>query len=182
MSISLVLFLVGLECVMLMSARELIRYVRENVVLTIVLQEGTTADELTRMQCVMTSAPYVLDFRYISKEEALQEHIDNFGLDKEVLKYFPDAQIAVLPHQLNGPVLTCLTGLSQVELAPDEALLINDCDHMLRCDELAFLVENSDEGVEKAFRLLLDGKVPMLTTDYKKYNENAIAEFKALIK
>ena len=44
------------------------------------------------------------------------------------------------------------------------------------------LVENSDEGVETAFRLLLDGKVPMLTTDYKKYNENAIAEFKALIK
>lgn len=44
------------------------------------------------------------------------------------------------------------------------------------------LVENSDEGVEKAFRLLLDGKVPMLSTDYKKYNENAISEFKALLK
>ena len=57
MSISLVLFLVGLECVMLMSARELIRYVRENVVLTIVLQEETTADELTRMQRVIASAP-----------------------------------------------------------------------------------------------------------------------------
>ena len=90
MSISLVLFLVGLECVMLMSARELIRYVRENVVLTIVLQEGTTADELTRMQCVMTSAPYVLDFRYISKEEALQEHIDNLGEDpQKFLGYNP---------------------------------------------------------------------------------------------
>lgn len=75
----------------------------------------------------------------------LQEHIDNFGLDKEVLKYFPDAQIAVLPYQLNGPVLTCLNGLSKVETSDDEALLINDCDHMLRCDELAFLVDNSDE-------------------------------------
>ena len=90
MSISLVLFLVGLECVMLMSARELIRYVRENVVLTIVLQEETTTDELARMERVMASAPYALDFRYISKEEALREHIDNLGEDpQKFLGYNP---------------------------------------------------------------------------------------------
>ena len=90
MSISLVLFLVGLECVILMSARELMRHVRENVVLTIVLQEETTADELARMQRVMTSAPYTLDVRYISKAEALQEHIDNLGEDpQKFLGYNP---------------------------------------------------------------------------------------------
>ena len=90
MSISLVLFLVGLECVILMSAHELIRHVRENVVLTIVLQEETTADELARMLRVMTSAPYALDVRYISKEEALQEHIDNLGEDpQKFLGYNP---------------------------------------------------------------------------------------------
>ena len=90
MSISLVLFWVGLECVILMSAHELIRHVRENVVLTIVLQEETTADELARMQRVMTSAPYALDVRYISKEEALQEHIDNLGEDpQKFLGYNP---------------------------------------------------------------------------------------------
>ena len=44
------------------------------------------------------------------------------------------------------------------------------------------LVENTIEGVEKGMRMLIDGKVPMLTTDYKKYNEDALAEFKALIK
>lgn len=43
------------------------------------------------------------------------------------------------------------------------------------------LVENTLDGVEKGFRLLLDGKVPMLSTDYKKYNENAVNEFMALI-
>lgn len=43
------------------------------------------------------------------------------------------------------------------------------------------LVENTDEGVEKGFRLLLEGKVPMLTTDYKKYNENAVNEFLSLL-
>ena len=43
------------------------------------------------------------------------------------------------------------------------------------------LVENTQEGVEKGFRLLIDGKVPMLTTDYQEYNRQAIAEFKAII-
>ncbi len=43
------------------------------------------------------------------------------------------------------------------------------------------LVENTDEGVEKGFRLLIDGKVPILTTDYKKYNENAVNEFYELL-
>jgi dTDP-glucose pyrophosphorylase len=75
----------------------------------------------------------------------LQEHIDNFQLDKEVLKYFPNAQIAVLAQQLNGPVLTCIEGLNQVDFDDDEALLINDCDHMLKCDELTDLVNDSDE-------------------------------------
>lgn len=43
------------------------------------------------------------------------------------------------------------------------------------------LVPNTFEGVEEGFRLLIDGKVPLLTTDYKKYNENALEEFKAII-
>ncbi len=43
------------------------------------------------------------------------------------------------------------------------------------------LVENTADGVEKGFRLLLEGKVPLLTTDYKKYNENAVNEFMALL-
>ena len=44
------------------------------------------------------------------------------------------------------------------------------------------LVENTAEGVEKGFKMLIDGKVSMLTSDYKEYNENAIKEFEAIIK
>lgn len=43
------------------------------------------------------------------------------------------------------------------------------------------LVENTVEGVEKGFGLLLEGKVPLLSTDYKEYNENAVNEFMALL-
>ena len=48
-SISLVLFLVGLECVVLMSAHELVRHVRENVVLTVVLSDMASQEDVARL-------------------------------------------------------------------------------------------------------------------------------------
>lgn len=43
------------------------------------------------------------------------------------------------------------------------------------------LVENTQKGVEDGFRMLIEGKVPMMTTDYKVYNETALKEFKSII-
>ena len=89
-SVSLVLFLVGLECVVLMSARELVKSLRENVTLTVVLKDEATEDEIARFQELMKKAPYVLESKYISREEALQEHITNLGEDpSEFLGYNP---------------------------------------------------------------------------------------------
>ncbi len=78
---ALVLFLVGLECLVLLSAHELMRQVKENVVLSIVLKEDNTTDEISRTKRLLNAAPYVLDHRFISREEALQEHIANLGED-----------------------------------------------------------------------------------------------------
>lgn len=89
-SISLVLFLVGLECVVLMSAHELVRYVRENVVLTVVLSDMASQEDVARLDNLMQVAPYVNGSDYISREEALQEHIDNLGEDpQKFLGYNP---------------------------------------------------------------------------------------------
>ncbi len=89
-SVSLVLFLVGLECVVLMSARELVKSLRENVTLTIVLEDEATEDEIARFEELMKKAPYVLESNYISREEALREHITNLGEDpSEFLGYNP---------------------------------------------------------------------------------------------
>ncbi len=89
-SVSLVLFLVGLECVVLMSARELVKNLRENVTLTIILEDQVTSDEVAFFQELLTKAPYTLDSKYISREEALQEHITNLGEDpSKFLGYNP---------------------------------------------------------------------------------------------
>ena len=89
-SVSLVLFLIGLESVVLMSARDLIRQVRENVVLTIIMQEDATPDDISRLNNIVDLAPFVLDSRFISRQEALQEHIENLGEDpQKFLGYNP---------------------------------------------------------------------------------------------
>ena len=77
----MVLFLVGLECLVLLSAHELMRQVKENVVLSIVMKEDNTADEIERTKRMLSAAPYCLDYSFISREEALQEHIANLGED-----------------------------------------------------------------------------------------------------
>ena len=73
-----------------MSARELMRHVRENVALTIVLKDDVTTDEIHRMKVLMNAAPYCLEHQFISREQALQEHIENLGEDpQKFLGYNP---------------------------------------------------------------------------------------------
>lgn len=89
-SVALVLFLIGLECVVLISARELVKSLRENVTVTVVLKDEASVDDINRMRALVSSAPYVLDSRYISREEALQDHIENLGEDpSKFLGYNP---------------------------------------------------------------------------------------------
>ncbi len=57
----------------------------------------------------------------------LQEHIDRFGIDSAILQWFPAARIRVIPHVLNGAVLTCLEGVKVIE--DGGPILFNDCDH-----------------------------------------------------
>lgn len=61
----------------------------------------------------------------------LQEHINRFKIDEKILEYYPEAVIRVIPHVLNGAVLTCCEGIKAV--ADELPLLFNDCDHAFVC-------------------------------------------------
>ncbi len=64
----------------------------------------------------------------------LKEHIERFGIDREILKYAPDAEICVLDHVLNGAVLTCMEGAKSVK--NDAPIIFCDCDLTFTCDAL----------------------------------------------
>lgn len=79
----------------------------------------------------------------------LQEHIDHYGLDVEIKKYYPNAKIHVISEVLNGAVLTCLEGIG--EIPDDSPILFNDCDHIFRCQKFeAFCQKGFDDKVDGA--------------------------------
>jgi cell division transport system permease protein len=82
-SVALVLFLVGLECLVVLSAHELMRHVKENVVVSVVMTDECSADQRGRLERILDASPYCLDYHYISREQALQEHIENLGEDPQ---------------------------------------------------------------------------------------------------
>ncbi|MCQ2346525.1 MAG: permease-like cell division protein FtsX [Paludibacteraceae bacterium] len=89
-SVSLVLLLVGMLCVLLLAANTLITRVKENVAITVVLKENTDSASLQRFDQMLEAVPYCHGYRYVSKEEALAEHIRDLGEDPtQFLGYNP---------------------------------------------------------------------------------------------
>lgn len=63
----------------------------------------------------------------------LQRHIDQYHIDREIQRYFPEAKIIVIPAVLNGAVLTCLEGVKDID--DMQPIIFNDCDHIFDCPE-----------------------------------------------
>ena len=80
-SVALVLFLVGLECVLGLSARHLLTQVKESTTLTVVLSDSNSSADSLRLSSILNAAPFCKSQSYISKEEALQQHIRELGED-----------------------------------------------------------------------------------------------------
>lgn len=80
-SVALVLFLVGLECVIGLSANHLLREVKEATTLTVVLSDSTSQADSARIAGILKAAPFCKSTEYISKEAALQQHIEDLGED-----------------------------------------------------------------------------------------------------
>ncbi len=89
-SVTLVLFLLGIECVLLLGAGELVQRIRENVDLTVVLRSDADSTANNRLQRMLQVAPYSREVEYISAQQALDDHISQMGEDPtQYLGYNP---------------------------------------------------------------------------------------------
>lgn len=80
-SITMVLFVVGVLAFTLLVADQLSRHTRENIVVNVMLNDSTTEASKTRLENYLAIAPYVKSFNYISKEDALNDYINDLGED-----------------------------------------------------------------------------------------------------
>ncbi|MDR3328345.1 MAG: permease-like cell division protein FtsX [Prevotellaceae bacterium] len=89
-SITLALFMVGLVAFLLLWANHTVKYTKENVVIALVLRDSIQQSDIQRVDDYLKKADFIKAYRYISKESALNEHINDLGDDPtEFLGYNP---------------------------------------------------------------------------------------------
>lgn len=89
-SIALVLLMAGLLGLVLVHAKNLSDYIKENIVLNMILTETTEESEALALQKKLNNDPYVLSTEYISKELAAENLQKDLGEDfLEFLGYNP---------------------------------------------------------------------------------------------
>ncbi|HNR49661.1 MAG TPA: permease-like cell division protein FtsX [Bacteroidia bacterium] len=80
-SISLVLFLIGSLGVLLLNAKYLSDYIRENVVLTILLKQDAAEQDIQNLKSQLEGNAYVSSVNYITREQAAEDLQKDLGED-----------------------------------------------------------------------------------------------------
>lgn len=78
-SMSLVLFLIGLVSLLLFVARDMGKQIKENINLSLVLNDNASASNIKRIEKYLKASDFVKSQEFISKEDALKEHIATMG-------------------------------------------------------------------------------------------------------
>jgi cell division transport system permease protein len=80
-SISLVLFMLGLLGMIVLQAKSLSDYVKENIGFSVILKEEVKDVDIVKFQKSLDAAPYVKSTEYIDKERAAKELTEDLGED-----------------------------------------------------------------------------------------------------
>ncbi len=89
-SITLVLFLLGLTFFVAVMGREISSFIKENLSITIELSEDTSEAAASKLQKQLNAKPYIKSVTFISKDEIKQDLIEELGGDpEEILGYTP---------------------------------------------------------------------------------------------
>ncbi len=89
-STSLVLLLIGIITLLLLTANDLSRKLREEMTVEVVLKDNVSDKDISSLKKSLSKAPYNKECTYISKDDALKEMSVAMGVDpSEFLQYNP---------------------------------------------------------------------------------------------
>lgn len=77
----MVLILLGMVILLTLTANEVGDSVKENLVVTVVLQDDVPTADAQKLQKKLSAKHYVNSIEYVSKEQALKEHVESMGID-----------------------------------------------------------------------------------------------------
>ena len=128
-SVSLVLCLIGMEGIVMLSADSLITRMRENLTVTAVLKQDTDSTQCAQLEAVLNS-DRCSGYRYVSEQEALDEHIRLLGEDPTAfLGYNPlSASYEIHPTELYSSPDSLAVIAAELEALPyvDQVLYPRD--------------------------------------------------------
>ncbi|OAB79980.1 cell division protein FtsX [Cochleicola gelatinilyticus] len=87
-SISLVLFLLGLLGLLVLNSKKVADYFKENIPVTVFLKDTAKEVEITQLKQSLALAEYTKSATYVSKEEAAEEHAKTIG--ENFIEYLGD--------------------------------------------------------------------------------------------
>ncbi len=94
-SIALVLFLMGLICLIGLLGNKLSVYVKENISFSIVLKDNVKDMDVKQMQRALDALPYIKSTEYISKEQAAKDLEEELGENPETFLGFNPLQASI---------------------------------------------------------------------------------------
>ena len=101
-STALVLILLGIIVLSVFSTRNLTNYVKENLVVTMMLDQDLTNPEAQRLCTRLQARPYIKSLSFISKEQALKEQTAAMGSDPSEFVGGDNPFLASIELTLNG--------------------------------------------------------------------------------
>ena len=137
-SISLVLFMIGLIVSLYLTTHYFTVKSKENVSLSIILNDTISEGDLTRLERYLSATEYTKQVEYISRDSALKEHIAAIGEDpSEFLGYNPlNASLEVFLNaeytnvdSINSmilPRLQIFSGITNITYQKDMIELLNN--------------------------------------------------------
>lgn len=146
-SITLVIFLLGVVSILLMSANKLSTYVKENIGFSIILNEDAREMEVKRLQKYLDASEYVKSTRYITEAEAADELQERLGQDfVDFLGYNP------LLSSIEVKLYAAYTNTESIESIKKEFLANSQIKEVVYEKDLIYLV---NENVHRITLILL---------------------------
>ena len=146
-SITLVIFLLGVVGILLMSANKLSTYVKENIGFSIILNEDAREMEVKRLQKYLDATEYVKSTRYITQAEAAAELQETLGEEfVDFLGYNP------LLASIEVKLYAAYTNTESIETIKKEFLANSQIKEVIYEKDLIYLV---NDNVHKITLILL---------------------------
>jgi cell division transport system permease protein len=141
LSISLVLFLLGLLGLLVLNSKKVGDYFKEQIPIVVFLKDSAKEVEVTQLKQSLALAAYTKDATYVTKEEAAEEHSDVIGED--FMEYLGDNP---LQNSIDVRVMAEYVTPDKIEE------IVNDIKSKSFVDDVVYdkpLIEKLDSNVRK---------------------------------